>query len=383
MTSGTDIAGIHRKKVYKMQPVPSLNAGHFPFLNPETGRASPGFYAELQRRKEIRNQTLPGPGRPPVLKTESDSKPVCLGIISRSKPTVSHLLIKHPLYGKDCWQIVHSELNREKAYRKLPVGQTIYLDPVSEEITWNGKAQASPFTVLPHEVVFSPGPHVQKNAPPEKDQGNQPPRISSAGDYSSSFDPGALPDVIRGYIGTPYNQLDCYELVVQGLKDMGVCYEGKEGLQHQLIQKALEKRLPINSYLTGDGLIEASSTEVYNRTYRDISDPEDEARRLLTELGSSLEPGMLISFSTPKRGHTGVISRYGNTWTLLNSGIIDNNVRSLSREKGVGEENLRAEITTWFRRARFSGETLRISIGRLDREKLSTFLKPPSTHIYA
>lgn len=59
------------------------------------------------------------------------------GVISLKSPTVSHLLINHPEYGSDCWKIVHSDLNRNKPYRRIPAGTRIYIDPQSKEITWN------------------------------------------------------------------------------------------------------------------------------------------------------------------------------------------------------------------------------------------------------
>lgn len=62
---------------------------------------------------------------------------VHLGVISSSHPTVSHLLIKHPEYGKDCWKIIHSDINKDKPYTRIPEGTHICLDPKSKEIIWD------------------------------------------------------------------------------------------------------------------------------------------------------------------------------------------------------------------------------------------------------
>lgn len=61
---------------------------------------------------------------------------VSLGTISSSQPTVSHLSIRHPEYGQNCWEIIHSDLNRDKPFTKIHSGTEIYLDPESKEIIW-------------------------------------------------------------------------------------------------------------------------------------------------------------------------------------------------------------------------------------------------------
>jgi len=120
--------------------------------------------------------------------------------------------------------------------------------------------------------------------------------------------------------------------------------------------------------------------QVYNKTFSDVSRPDNQAEQVLSEIESSLEKGLIVSFSTASRGHIGVISRYDNTWTFLNSGVIDNNVQSPSKMKGVGEENLKAEIANWFRLAEEKGGPLMITLGRLNNEKLLPFVKTPSFH---
>jgi hypothetical protein len=60
-----------------------------------------------------------------------------LGKISSAQPTVSHLSINHPEYGDECWKIIHSDINKDKPYNRIPEGTKIYLDPESKEITWD------------------------------------------------------------------------------------------------------------------------------------------------------------------------------------------------------------------------------------------------------
>ncbi len=60
-----------------------------------------------------------------------------IGKISSAQPTVSHLSINHPEFGHECWQIIHSDLNKDKPYTQIPVGTKIYLDLESKEIIWD------------------------------------------------------------------------------------------------------------------------------------------------------------------------------------------------------------------------------------------------------
>jgi hypothetical protein len=133
--------------------------------------------------------------------------------------------------------------------------------------------------------------------------------------------------------------------------------------------------------LTGDGLIQALSSPIYSKSFLNIDNPEFEAENVLKELEDELEPGLILSFSTPSHGHTGIISRYGNKWTFLNSGLMDNPVgKKVPAKRAVGEEDLKAEIENWFRQASDEKKSLKISIGRLDNKKLLTFLKEPKIY---
>lgn len=63
---------------------------------------------------------------------------ISLGTISREDPTVSHLLVEHPEYGDDCWEIIHAGQNRGKPYTRVRCGAEVYLNPETREITWDG-----------------------------------------------------------------------------------------------------------------------------------------------------------------------------------------------------------------------------------------------------
>lgn len=356
-----------------MQTVKNINGSFYPLPTRVKSSTNSGFFEELKSRNNIQDMRSVSEAESYFSENNTKSELIFIGSLSHENPTVSHLLIRHPRYGKNCWKIINSELNHNKNYRELPAGKTIYLDPKTLELIWDSQSFKSSFAMSDKEPVRD-----------SKESSREEISVTPWEPYtklsSLSFDSKDLSEILKSYVGTSYNKLDCFELVVQGLRSMGVCYGGKEGLQNQLIKKALAQKLPINSYLTGEGLIETFSTRVYNKTFSNVSRPETQANKVFSELESSLEQGLIVAFSTASRGHIGVISRYGNTWTFLNSGVIDHNVQSPSKMKGVGEEDLKAEIANWFRLAEDQGSPLRITLGRLDDEKLLPFVKAPSFH---
>lgn len=69
----------------------------------------------------------------------SDQKDrIRLGTISDQNPMVSHLLVQHPDYAQECWDIVYSGENRGKPYTRMPAGTEVYLDADTKEIMWTG-----------------------------------------------------------------------------------------------------------------------------------------------------------------------------------------------------------------------------------------------------
>jgi hypothetical protein len=80
-----------------------------------------------------------------------------------------------------------------------------------------------------------------------------------------------------------------------------------------------------------------------------------------------LQKGLILSFSTPTRGHTGVVSRQGDEWTYINSGLIDNQVTSGRISERVGEEHLKAEIKNWLTLAEDRNESITVTLGQVTR----------------
>ena len=283
-----------------------------------------------------------------------DIRQVYLGSISKADPTVSHLLIKHPAYAKDCWNILSSGLNRSKPYTTIPNSVTVYLDSETQEITWKEKSTSDADT---RQKAPSVNPTQQKQTL-----------------ESDPFSAG-LAKAVKPYIGKSYNEINCFELLAHGLEAVGIQYRGPGGLGGRLMKMAMEKGLPENHYLSGEGLIETSGSLVYTKSVPEIRNSKAEARAFYKEIEPLLDKGLILSFSTPSRGHTGIISKRENIWTYINSGNMDHLMEGRG-SKGVGEEFLGPEIRNWFKLAAGREEALQITVGRLNESKLRNNLKP-------
>lgn len=341
----------------------------------------------------------------------SSSQPsslVHLGSISKDKPTISHLLINHPEYKSRCWSIVHDPINQDKPFRSLLPDQDVWLDPRTLELVLDketrqpnqdrtagmGASQSENLYTAPKADTSLTGQelasglnHAQEQNKP--DRFAQPPNSLLAPAFSFASptlenQPGAtttttmaLSQAVAAYRGQPYSSLDCYELVVQGLKDMGIQYSGRQGLQKALITQARANNLPLNAYLTGEGLIDSLGRSVAQQTIMPApANIGQQTQDLLTDLQGHLEPGLILSFSTQYHGHTGVISVHQDQWTFINSGRIDNSVHPGENGKQVGEEDLFQELKNWLQKAADNKTHLQVTLGRLEQEKLASFSKP-------
>ncbi len=306
---------------------------------------------------------------------KEESQSTKLGIISAAAPTVSHLLAENPQYRKEMWQILDLPANRKKSFTAIPNGALISIDPQSKEISWSSEKSGKEGNSSPAvgEKAFAAkllqaekgGQSSVKNMTDIKLPKPTAKPSSKKADKTTS-PPADLSEAVQHYLGTPYNKLNCYNLVVRGLKDLGIQYRGKEGLQHKLIGMAVEKGLPANAYLTGEGLTKAVGSRLLFESYLRVSNPAGEAQKMLAKMKNILQKGQILSFSTPTKGHTGVISRQedGN-WTFINSGRMDNPVAPVNSRHEVGEEHLLAELTNWFSLAKRRRESLTVTLGQI------------------
>ena len=277
-----------------------------------------------------------------------------LGRISPATPTVSHVLTTHPQLKEITWQLLNNEVNKNKPFHRIASGTDIYVDAASLEISWENTSTS---------VVGSQKP------PSTKSEGVP---ISSTVEKKPSHTTQNLSEAVKGYLGTPYDQINCYELLVKGLKQLDIPYSGKNGLFAQLTQMALDRGMAPNAFLNGEGIIEAAGSLVLSKNYALLKNWENEAAALINEIEPLLDHGQILSFSTERRGHTGIVSTHNNEWTFINSGRLDNSIEPGRLSKGVGEELLEEELRNWFKVAHESGETLSVTLGNLNQHKIQT-----------
>ncbi len=203
-------------------------------------------------------------------------------------------------------------------------------------------------------------------------------KIASQNTQSVSESPPLSEKLIgaaEGYVGKSYDELNCYELVVETLEKTGMDYSSESGMKNYLASMAQNQNLPVNNYMTGEGIVEAFGNVTFSKTIDSIENVQKQADSIVNDMKPHLNKGGVLSFSMQTAGHTGFISKSGNEWTYLNSGRMDNNLRESSLKKAVGEEPLKLEIENWLNRAARKNESLSITLGMLDYQKLAAFQK--------
>lgn len=180
----------------------------------------------------------------------------------------------------------------------------------------------------------------------------------------------SLDAAVRPFIGTSHTKINCYGLIVRGLINQGVQYHGYGGLREKLENLAKRNGLPNNAYLNGEGLVEKAGTQIFSKSMFSVSNAQEKSDVIYSELTKYLQEGLILSFSTPTRGHTGIVSKQEDDWTYINSGVIDNPIFPGEVSERVGEEFLKAEIANWFVIAARRMESLMVTLGRIDVNQL-------------
>ena len=371
-----------------------IQSGSDAFQLTETGKSSQ-FQTLFQEK-------IAPPGRN-ILASEitasensSDNQRICLGRLSPEYPTVSHLLYASSHKDK-CWNILACEVNADKPFTRIPSGTTIFMDIHTSEILWGSAVSESPANMLnekkqipenkPSVTAMSPDRNMdvgEENTPSDclsENVEEKTPILSSVMPEKLPPSSPGLDQAVGAFIGTSYSRMNCYELVVGGLKRMGVQYGGAHGLSRHLVQQAYREGKSSYSLHSGEGLIRAIGSDVFMETIPRVTRVNSQARTVMKKMTDVLQEGQILSFSTPTRGHTGVISKKGENWTFINSGVMDHNMAGKNGGKAVGEERLNDEIKNWLRRAQKEGNGLTITLGEVDSAKLSRFQRRPSVSL--
>lgn len=305
-------------------------------------------------------------------KIEQDTQATfTIGKISQQTPTVSHLLQANGSLNDEKWNILASPINADKNFTRIPTGAEVSYNPVTNELTWENQTQPIIRTELANSVENPILSQPSANMAMAKLQamGNLPAKNITLGAPD-------LTEAVQPYLGRSYDEINCYNLLVKGLKKMGLPYGGRDGLRNKLTSMAREKGLPSNAYLNGEGIVKATGRKILSHSYLSVSNPTEDAGKTFEKMEQLLEKGQILSFSTPTRGHTGIISQHEDQWTFINSGRMDNTVVDATRSKEVGEENLFDEVKNWFKTAKENSESLVVTLGQLEEEKIRNTFNP-------
>lgn len=340
---GKDTWHIIYSEKNRMKPYTEIRPGTDIYLDPDTHEL---LWNHMVSQKE--SDTMEKTGDTP----EKSPAFIELGMITQDNPTVSHLLKHHPDYRQTTYPIIHSAINQDKPYTRMVEGTWVYLNPATLELLWNSPKSGHETELIAHNKDGS----ISDDRQPIP---NDPDPFSEN-----------LVKSVSHFVGSSYDEMDCFELLVCGLNKMGVNYSGRGGLYDHLVKMAVTRGMPENAYLNGEGLIEASGTPVYVKSMVKIDDAKAQADKVYQEMEPLLNKGFVLSFSTPTRGHTGIVSQRDHLWTYINSGTMDHRLGGRHNPKGVGEEILAEEIKNWVTRAANKRQPLKITLGRLDAQKL-------------
>lgn len=333
-------------QINKNKPYTHIPSGTPIYYNPKnrelTWIAETGSTTRSPNHLPQRQPILPSPQSPSNPSVEQKEinqtvRPLSLGKLSSEMPTVSHLLDASSEFTHQKWDLLATQVNTGKSFDRIPTGTEIYIDRQTGELSWQGIAEpAQDYT----------------------------PWVKSSAHLQD------LDEAVQPYMGKPYEEINCYDLLVRGLRKLGIPYMGKDGLRNTLTRMATDKGLPENAFLNGEGIVEATGRKVLSHSYLSVTNWEHEALKIFDEMQNHLQKGQILSFSTPTRGHTGIVSQHNDEWTFINSGRMDHPVTNSTRSQEVGEETLLSEIENWFKIAKKNKESLLVTLGQLEEGKI-------------
>jgi hypothetical protein len=337
------------------------------YYNQENGKLSwSNETIEISAEQQI-SQQPDIPPYPPAQSVEvaqqqqEEGAQLTLGKISDRFPTVSHLLKNNPQLRDKTWDLIANDVNADKPFHAIPTGTEIFFDNKTKEINW--KSEQTTVAATSSQANATAAASLSTTSTP----------------LSNTTPATDLSQAVQQYLGTPYEKINCYELIVKGLSQMNIPYSGKGGLYTELTKMAKDRGMASNAYLNGEGIVKAAGTLVLSQEYSGKGNWEDEAASLMSAVEPLLDNGQILSFSTRKRGHTGIVSKQNDQWTFINSGRLDNSVTTDSVGKGVGEEVLKEEIRNWYKLAHANNESLSVTLGQLEHDKIRTTLNMPDT----
>jgi len=178
---------------------------------------------------------------------------------------------------------------------------------------------------------------------------------------------GEDPSTNRVSQGGRYSRLDCYEFVAAVLEGNGIRYYGKDGVGRALVEKAKMEHKPSNHFLTGEGLTGLLSSDMAS-----VHVKGESVQQVWEALEPRLKEGAILSFSSRRAGHTGIVGLRNGRWVFINS----SGKLGEKRSYRVKEEDLEEEIRSRLAKAKNEKSPLSITLGQVDRGLAAAYRKP-------
>ena len=134
-----------------------------------------------------------------------------------------------------------------------------------------------------------------------------------------------------------------------------------------MVEKARSNDKSTYTYFNGEGITELLCNNPVSIHIPRIS--EDSFEKVWSQLEANLKEGAILSYSSQNFGHTGIVERSEKDWVYVNS----SGTLGIPESYKVLNEDLKAEINGWLRRAKRNSTFLDITLGVVNSNLADNF----------
>ena len=200
------------------------------------------------------------------------------------------------------------------------------------------------------------------------DMGKDPEgEIQKSGESNSPVNHASENLVRTSKLGMKFARKDCYEFLAGMLETNGIKYYGEGGVASTLIAKARGLGKNPYSFFNGEGVTELLCSKPVTIGVDKVS--KDSLEEIWIKLEPHLKEGAILSYSSDRFGHTGIVGKENGNWVYVNS----SGRRGDRSSYRILEEDLKSEVAGWLKRAAKKGTFLEITLGNIDRDMAKSF----------
>nr|MBF0221855.1 hypothetical protein [Desulfobulbaceae bacterium] len=316
---------------------------------------------------------------------DNDGQPIKIGSLSRELPTVSQLLNNDQRFTGRHWDIIFSKANHGKPFQSLLPGTQVSINPENLELLLNvssGPGTSPPKPLMQHKAEPPPeqplpSQLIQTLQPVLKDELPQTETLQASSTYQhlatedkATLFHDKLVSSAKQMIGRPSNEVDNYKLLLNGLKEQGIEYEGEKGLKENLGQLASLMWLNESTFHNVKGIVKIAGDTIYTKTIEKNATQEQMAD-FTHKMTRYLENGQIVTLSTPSIDQSGIVSNRQKEWTLINSNTMQNKINYFTGSaKMVHEAPLNQRIADLHTTASANNEDLTVTVSKLEENVL-------------